>query len=350
MDPRAVPAWGLGPFERVDDANPVLSPQPEVTFDCPMRRAPVAWESNHVFNPAAAVREGRVCLLYRAEDGHGEGIGGHTSRIGLAESDDGLRFARHPEPVLHPAVDHQRHWEWPGGCEDPRVVRAPDGHYVLTYTQWDRACARLAVATSRDLTTWTKHGPAFREAHAGRFLNAWSKSGAIICRREGEHLIAAELSGRYWMYWGEKDIYLATSTDLVSWAPVLRPDGALASAFTVRPGRSDSLLVEPGPPALVTEAGIVFLYNSKNDPVDGDPTYPPDVYTAYQALLDPEDPARLLDRSEVPFFLPERPYERTGQYAAGTTFLEGLVPFGGHWLLYYGTADSHVAVARAPIS
>jgi beta-1,2-mannosidase len=347
MTARGIPTWGLGPFVREDSANPILSPRGESRFACPMRGAEVAWEANHVFNPAAIVRNGRVHLLYRAEDSFGEGIGGHTSRIGLAESADGVHFTRHAGPVLAPGDDAQRRWEWPGGCEDPRVVEAEDGRYVLTYTQWDRQCARLAVATSPDLVSWTKHGPAFGEAHGGAFLDAWSKSGAIVTRREGNRMVAARSGGRYWMFWGERFIYLATSTDLICWTPLLDSAGDLAYAFGTRDGFSDSLLVEPGPPAVLTPEGIVFLYNSKNCPRSGDSTYPADVYTAYQALLDPEDPGRLLARTEVPFFLPERDYERTGQYTAGTTFLEGLAPLGERWLLYYGTADSHVAVAAS---
>ncbi|HWE43286.1 MAG TPA: hypothetical protein VG432_12310, partial [Gemmatimonadaceae bacterium] len=54
---------------------------------------------------------------------------------------------------------------------------------------------------------------------------------------------------------------------------------------------------------------------------------------------------KLLDRSDVPFIRPTEAYERTGQYRDGTTFCEGLVPFRGRWLLYYGTADSRVGVA-----
>jgi beta-1,2-mannosidase len=141
-----MPDWCLGPFERVADGKPVLSPNPRATFDCPMRGRPVRWESDHVFNPAAAavVREGKVCLLYRAEDDSGSGIGKHTSRIGLAESADGLRFTRRAQPVLFPGEDAQKATEGPGGCEDPRIVETEDGTYVLTYTQWDRKVARLA--------------------------------------------------------------------------------------------------------------------------------------------------------------------------------------------------------------
>ncbi len=65
------------------------------------------------------------------------------------------------------------------------------------------------------------------------------------------------------------------------------------------------------------------------------------------AVLDPEDLTHVLSRPDEPFFSPALPWERTGQYQAGTTFIEGLVPFRGEWFLYYGSADSLVGVARA---
>ena len=61
-----------------------------------------------------------------------------------------------------------------------------------------------------------------------------------------------------------------------------------------------------------------------------------------------DDPARLISRSEKLFFKPEMPFEKTGQYAAGTTFVEGLVFFKRKWFLYYGCADSLVGVAETP--
>ena len=77
----------------------------------------------------------------------------------------------------------------------------------------------------------------------------------------------------------------------------------------------------------------------------GAPGLAPRMYTAGQALFDPKNPIKLLDRSDAPFIRPTEPYERTGQYAQGTTFVEALVPFRGRWFLYYGMADSRVGVA-----
>jgi len=98
----------------------------------------------------------------------------------------------------------------------------------------------------------------------------------------------------------------------------------------------------------LTASGIVVLYNGKNAVTGGDPDLGPNAYAAGEALFDIRDPAHLLAQTENPVLKPIMPYEKTGQYAAGTTFAEGLVYFHNRWFLYYGCADSLVAVATAP--
>ncbi|MGQ0647300.1 MAG: glycoside hydrolase family 130 protein [Gemmatimonadaceae bacterium] len=340
-------AWMFGPFNKLGGVNPVISPSPAATFRSPMNDSIVRWEEYATFNPAAVVRNGRVFLLYRAEDATGDPkIGGHTSRLGLAESADGLRFTRRSTPVLYPDTDAQAKNEWPGGVEDPRVVEAEDGRYVLTYTQWNREVPRLAVATSRDLVRWTKHGPALASAAGGKYLERESKSGAILARIvDGSRLVATRVNGKYWMYFNVPDILIATSDDLVTWTPLEDADGRPLKVLSPRPGYFDSWLVEAGPPAILTEHGIVVLFNAGNSGSHGDPSLPPRVYTGGQALFDARNPLKLLARADAPFIRPTEPYERSGQYAEGTTFVEGLVPFQGRWFLYYGTADSRVGVA-----
>ncbi|MEO7716758.1 MAG: glycoside hydrolase family 130 protein [Capsulimonas sp.] len=340
-------SWMLGPFAKADGANPILKPSPDTLFDCPMTKTKIAWEHDHVFNPAAVVRGGKVYILYRSEDNSGDGIGNHTSRIGLAESKDGLHFTKRPTPVLFPDEDDQKSNEWTGGCEDPRIVETDDGGYLLTYTQWNRRTARLASATSRDLIHWTKHGPVLAKTCNGKFLDVYCKSGAVVTRRKGDHLIAAKIDGKYWMYFGEGAVYAATSTNLTDWDPVLDDRGEWKPLLKTRAGHFDSALAESGPPAVITDKGIVFLYNGKNADANGDPTAHPGAYSGGQALFDAHDPTQLIERTDGCFITPERPYETSGQYAAGTVFIEGLVHFKKKWFLYYGTADSFVAAAVA---
>ena len=339
-------AWTFGPFVKPAQVNPVITPNPASHFRSPMTDSVVAWEEYATFNPAAVVKDGKVFVLYRAEDASGEQqIGRHTSRLGLAESSDGLRFTRRGAPVLYPDTDAQRQYEWPGGVEDPRIVESDDGTYVLTYTQWNRDIPRLAVATSRDLINWTKHGPAFAGVAGGKYLRAESKSGAILSRVAGNHVIATRVNGRYWMYFGVPDLHIATSDNLLDWTPVEDDNGRLINVLSPRPGYFDSWLVEGGPPALLTGNGILVLYNAGNSATYGDSTLPARVYAGGQALFDARNPLKLIARSGMPFIRPTESYERTGQYSNGTTFVEGLVPFKGRWFLYYGTADSRVGVA-----
>ncbi len=342
-----VPAtWMVGPFVKPAEVNPVIAPDASSRFRSPITDSVVAWEEYATFNPAAVVRNGTVFLLYRAEDASGERqIGGHTSRLGLAESRDGLRFTRRDAPVLYPDADAQQQNEWPGGVEDPRLVETESGTYVLTYTQWNRAIPRLAIATSRDLVSWTKHGPAFARAGGGTYLERETKSGAILSRVEGDRVIATRVNGKYWMYFGVPDVMIATSDNLLDWTPLEDSDGRPVRVLSPRPGYFDSWLVEAGPPAIILPQGILVLYNAGNSGSFGDPGLPARVYTGGQALFDVRNPVRLIARSDAPLITPTESYERTGQYAEGTTFMEGFVPFRGRWFLYYGTADSRVGVA-----
>ena len=337
--------WMLGPFTREERVNPVLKPNPAATFRNPVTSRSVAWEHDNVFNPAEVIKDGRLCLLFRAEDSSGTSIGAHTSRIGYADSADGLHFRVRSTPVLFPAKDAQREYDWPGGCEDPRVVRGPNG-YVMTYTTWDKKTARLSVATSPDLLHWRKRGPAFAKVGGGKWLNLWSKSGSIVTRRHGDGLEATKIAGNYWMYFGDLNVSLATSLNLVDWTPVTDAGGAIKPVLSPRPGRFDSALCEGGPPAVLTRRGIVLLYNGSNAVANGDPALATGVYSAGQALFKADHPDQLQDRTDTPFLRPERPYEVTGQYRSGTVFIEGLAWFHRHWVLAYGAADSTVALAK----
>lgn len=269
-----------------------------------------------------------------------------TSRIGLAESIDGVTMERHSTPVMFPAEDNAKEFEWPGGCEDPRVAMTEDGLYVMMYTGWNRKVPRLCVATSRDLLTWEKHGPAFAKAYDGRFRDMACKSGAIVTKIVDGKQVIAKVNGKYLMYWGEHMVAVATSDDLINWTPVLNDQNELLGLIYPREGYFDSALTECGPPAIITDEGILLLYNGKNQTDERrDPRFNAGTYSAGQVLFDINDPYKVIARLDVPFFQPTADFEKSGQYVDGTVFLEGLVFFQGKWFLYYGCADSKVGVA-----
>lgn len=285
-----IPAWVPGPFAR-HEGNPIMEPLGN------------GFEAFAVYNPAMIVENGTFYMLYRAEDRKG------VSRIGLAESEDGIDFVRHPEPVLSPTEDYEI---W-GGCEDPRVVEI-DGVYYMTYTAFDGWWAKLALATSEDLVHWEKHGVIVPWP--------WSKSGAIIPQ---------EVNGRYVMYFGDTSIWIAYSDDLLNWEvmdePVLRP----------RPGYFDSRGIEPGPPPIVTDQGFLLIYNGWDDNI---------TYKVGAVLFSKDDPTQVLARAEQPFLEPTEASELRGQ-VPNVVFASALVEHEGVWYLYYGAADKSISVAIA---
>ena len=342
-----LPDWALGGFVRPEKANPIITPNPSNQFDCPMQDKKIGWEESDVFNPAATVKDGKIYVLYRAEDNSATGIGKRTSRIGLAESEDGIHMKRRKTPVMYPDKDNMKEYEWEGGCEDPRVTMTEDGLYVMAYTSWNRKVARLCIATSHDLVKWEKHGPAFAKAYNGRFKDIFCKSGSMVTTIKDGKQVLTKIDGKYFMYWGEHAVYAATSDDLVNWTPILDEKNELATVIKPRPQYFDSALTECGPPAILTDKGIVLLYNGKNQTNDSkrDKRFTAGAYCAGQILTDPKEPMKVLQRLDVPFFRPMASFEKSGQYVAGTVFIEGLVFFKNKWYLYYGCADSQVSVA-----
>jgi predicted GH43/DUF377 family glycosyl hydrolase len=328
--------WQMSGFKKADSFNPILKPSLEARFLDPVTGKIVGWENKNVLNPTALVLNGLVHLLYRAQDSVG------TSRIGLAISEDGIHFKKNPEPILFPTNDAFRTFEWPGGIEDPRIVETSDNGYFLTYTSYDGKVARLCGAFSKDLKSWEKIGPLFTSE---KYLNTWSKSGALVSVQNGSKMVAKKIDGLYYMYFGDTDLFLATSKDLRHWDILENAETSVRlSVLKPRAGYFDSRLVEPGPYALLRKEGILLIYNSSNAANFNEARFPKFTYAAGQVLFDARLPYKVLSRTFAPFIWPDKPYEKIGEVNE-VCFVEGLVPFKGKWFLYYGTADSKIAVS-----
>ncbi len=277
------------------------------------------WESAGTFNPAVVRHGGKVVMLYRAQDKQG------TSRLGYAESGDGVHFARRDDPVLSPSEEYEKD----GGVEDPRLVQFGDTYY-LTYTGYNKKDAQLCLATSKDLIHWERKGVII-PANRGNWNVKWTKSGAIVPEK---------IAGKYWMYFlgtsaDNKDQGgLAYSDDLLHWT-----EATNTPALPVRPGQFDSRVAEPGPAPVVTPAGIVLIYNGADDNL---------VYRTGVAIFDRNDPRKLVWRSDKPVFAPDKDWEKLGQ-VPNVVFVEGMVRLHGRYLFYYGGTDKYVGVAEAAI-
>jgi beta-1,2-mannosidase len=312
---QTVPEW-----QRLSD-SPILYPQG------------TTWESAGTFNPAVILSPtGKIVMLYRAQDSAG------TSRIGYAESTDGLHFTRRPQPVLSPEAPYEKD----GGAEDPRLQKFGDTYY-LTYTAYNKIDAQLCLATSRDLIHWTRHG-VIVPANRGNWNVKWTKSGAIAPER---------IANKYWMYWlgsaadGTDQMGLSSSPDLLHWT-----EETQTPVLPRRPGQFDSRVVEPGPPPILTPDAIVLIYNAADDHL---------TYSTAIALFDRHDPRKLLSRSDAPVFAPALPWEKSGQ-VPNVVFVEGMLPFppalarsapapsAHEFLFYYGAADKYIGVARGTLA
>jgi beta-1,2-mannosidase len=318
--PRPRPTANPNPFtawKRVSD-TPILAPQDN------------EWESAGTFNPAvtfvdekSSAEGGKFVMLYRAQDKAG------TSRLGYAESTNGIHFTRLSEPVFSPAAEYEKD----GGVEDPRLQKIDDLYY-LTYTGYNKREAQLCLATSHDLLHWDRKG-VILPAYKGNWNVSWTKSGAIF---------AEKIDGKYWMYWlgtaADKtdQMGLSYSADLLHWT-----EATNTPVLPRRPGKFDSRVVEPGPPPIRTPDGIVLIYNGADDKL---------VYRTGVAVFDLADPRKLISRTDEPIFAPEKNWEKVGQ-VPNVVFVEGMAAAAdtqsgrNDFLFYYGAADKYVGVARA---
>jgi len=331
--------WALGPFVKL--RNPILRPNPKATFLCLVSRRSVKWEQQNVYNPAAVVRAGKVHLLYRADDTVKHKTWNRTCRTGLAVSKDGRQFTRNPKPVLYPDNDACKKYEWVGGVEDIHVTENEGGTYYVYYTAWTGKSDTMIVASSKDLVHWTKHGPAFGDGPKARpGVRVRVRTGVVVSRLVGNRLIATKINGKYWMYFGLRSL-VATSDNLIDWTVFLDKNKKPVRAVRPRRGHFDSGCCEAGAVALLSDKGIVLMYNALNR---DDRNYPRGWCGLGQALMDRSDPTRLLDRLDKPFLHAEYEWELKG-FCSPALVSNALVFFKGQWLLYYGGADRRIGLA-----
>lgn len=292
--------WMIGPWVKYPH-NPVLT------------AGDYEWESKNVFNPTAIVRDDKIYLFYRAQNDK------YISCIGLAISEDGYNFKKQDEPILVPTEEYEF-----AGVEDPRIVEI-DGVYYMTYTGWIYRTNYLCLAVSKDFIHWEKKG---------KILPGWplaTKSGAIVPKK---------INGKYYMYFGDTDIFIATSENLIDWESQAQP--VLKRRFRKKESGEryfDSLLVEPGPTPIITEQGILLIYNGANFFKK---------YATGEALFSLDDPRVVLKRTDLPVLVVNNILEEKGQ-VNNVVFSEGLVQFKGQWFLYFGMADSRIGVAVADL-
>ena len=295
----------FGTWHRIS-RDPILSPAGD------------GWESAGTFNPAVVMHDGKYVMLYRAQDKQG------TSRLGYAESSDGVHFTRRP-PCSRAGNRLRKIWR-----RRRSATQEIGGTYYLTYTGYNTKDAQLCLATSQDLVHWERKG-VILPAYKGNWNVRWTKSGAIVPEK---------IAGKYWMYFlgtaadNTDQMGLASSPDLLHWTEATK-----TPVLPRRAGAFDSRVVEPGSAPIVTSDGLVLIYNGADDKL---------VYRTGIAVFDRKDPRRVLYRSDHSIFVPQMTWEKVGQ-VPNVVFVEGMVRQGKRFLFYYGGADKYIGVAEAAV-
>ncbi|MEM1797717.1 MAG: hypothetical protein QXX87_00685 [Candidatus Jordarchaeales archaeon] len=281
------------------------------------------WESKATFNPAAIYLNGKVHIIYRAmsED--------NTSVLGYAVSEDGVKISyRSPEPIYVPRAPFEKKAA-PGlgsGCEDPRVVLIGDRIY-MTYTAYDGLNARVALTSiSVDdflAGRWDKWAyPVIISPY-----DVFDKNSCIFPEKYKGNYIIIHRIGECIDYELREDLDF-TGKPLKHY-PWILP----------RKGMWDSKKVGIGPPPIRIKEGWLLFYHGVSE--EG-------VYRVGVLLLDPENPLKVLARSEEPLMEPEEWYERWGQ-VPNVVFPCGAVLIDDTIYIYYGGADTVVGVATISV-
>lgn len=287
----------------------IRHPQSPLLYPEPLH----AWEAINVFNPAVVQHNGLFHMLYRAQ-----GVD-FVSRLGYAVSTDGLHWNRLGEPVFAP---HQG----PADCrgvEDPRITPL-DGTFYLTYTAYGMNSFFPMIARSDNLITWQDVGPLERAENK-------------------DHVLFPEkIGGRYAMlHRRSPNIWIGFSDDLVHWTDhqiIMRP----------RPDNDwDAVSIGGNGVPLKTEHGWLLFYHGYGE-TSAETAYRP-VYRQAVALLDLDDPTRLIHRPRSFIMEPQEPWEIKGDVAYALFSCANIV-VGDEVYVYYAGADRLVGLATAPLA
>ncbi len=269
------------------------------------------WEAAAVFNCAAIYDNKKVHMIYRATDIASSGKDGpFISRLGYANSDDGIHFDRMNTPLLTNVGEQELR-----GMEDPRIVKIENIFYMM-YTGYrgkEAGDYRICLASSPDLKTWKRHGVVLDESN---------KDGSLF---------PARINGRFCMFHRrDPDIWIAYSDDLGIWTNHTKVMGPVSSSEW-----EAKKIGIAGPPIKTKEGWLLIYHGVSHD----------HVYSLGIALLDLTDPSKVLFRQVEPILEPELSWEKEG-HVPNVVFSCGQVETDDKIIVYYCGADTVIGAAE----
>ena len=273
--------------------NPIIGPNKKHPY-----------EAVGTFNPAAAVYNNKMYLIYRALNKKG------WSSLCLAVSKDGFNFKKYKKnPIIKPSFKER------GGVEDPRVTKIGDTYYLL-YTSYNGKQPVTAKTINECLAT-------------SKDMLHWKKQGIIMKGEKSAALYSEKINGKHLIFIGGTNIRTATSNNLKKWKLNKEP------IIKTRKNNFDSIYVEVGPPPFQFKNKLVLFFNT---------TDKRKYFQLSLALLDKNNPQKVLYRADKPLLKPVKPYEKKG-LVNNVIFATGLVEWDNNYFLYYGGADTTINLA-----
>jgi beta-1,2-mannobiose phosphorylase / 1,2-beta-oligomannan phosphorylase len=292
------------------------------------------WESKAVFNCATLYDDTRIHMLYRAIGEYER----YISRIGYASSTDGYCFDKRDEIALEPKEEYERY-----GIEDPRLVEVDHQTYVsyvvLSNYVNQKPVASTALATTTDFNDYIRLGIVTSRGSDNKDVVLFSENINQRLSNENE----TEASPKY--------LFLHRPSSWVgSVYGVDRPSIWIGEGSSLTNFEKHTLLIKPdqqwemlkvgaGPPPIKTKHGWLLIYHGVNEN---------HVYRAGAALLDLNDPSKVLGRTKRPILEPKEPYEKFGD-VNNVVFPTGACIMDGKLFVYYGAADKVCCLATAEL-
>lgn len=323
--------------------NPILSPE-----------GGLPWEREGVFNPGAIKFGKQVYLLYRAV-GENEF---YVSRLGLAKSDDGIKFIRSlSEPIFEPYEDFDK---W--GVEDPRITKIGDDYYITYVAVAKRIMEQgemvkrfipletsAALLKTRDFKSFENLGIISSPGSDNKDTTIFPRkiNGLYYMLHRPNRWTRDWFNGPYEKYVEEglpcdpKDlpsipsIWIASSLDLKTWSN---------HKLLMTPELDSDVKIGPGVPPIETKEGWLLIYHH----VQKDKKSNRLIYSVRAALLDINDPSKLISKLDYDILTPEMPYEN--EKDSGIVFPNGSMVKGDTLFVYYGASDRYVCLATGSLS
>lgn len=276
-------------------------------------------KSARIFNSAVIPYKGEFIGIFRADHKNGK------PQLHLGWSKDGLKWEIEDQEIIW--KDEKGKIYQPNYAYDPRLVKIEDTYYISWCT--DFYGASLGLGMTRDFKEFIRLENPFIP---------FNRNGVLFPRKVNDkYLLLSRPSDSGHTPFG--DIFLSESKDLVYWG---RHRKVMSKGGN---GWWQSIKIGAGPNPIETTEGWLLFYHGVTGTCNGF------VYSFGAAILDIENPSKVLYRTKDYILTPEMDYETRG-FVPNVVFPCATLCDAetGRIAIYYGASDTYVSVAYAEVN